>query len=237
MTTLPRPFSFPPDPSGPKSDSILRKSEELRALLVGKDPLELAWRTGSVFTGINSAAQAGTAPHPHLETGWFELEVWSRPVRVSFPTYQAYDSATQQTISPFTAALLLYYFTTADGTPPTGRWVAFSDLPDGRFYNQAFQGYTGAELARHFKTDLTAFLGQAEKAGGIPQPGAPGDAAFYFQALPRISLMVVCWQGDEDFPSNFQVLFDASAPHYLPTDGYAILGSNLTGRIIGKKHP
>jgi hypothetical protein len=43
----------------------------------------------------------------------------------------------------------------------------------------------------------------------------------------------VYWQGDEDFDASCQVLFDASARHYLPTDAYAILGSTLT-RMLKK---
>jgi hypothetical protein len=44
--------------------------------------------------------------------------------------------------------------------------------------------------------------------------------------------MVAYWLGDEDFPSTCQILFDAAAGHYLPSDAYAILGSTLTRRLI-----
>jgi hypothetical protein len=200
----------------------MRKSDELRTILRCKKPEDLARNTGTIFQPTS------------LENGIFQFEVWYRPVTLSFPELRSCDADTFQSISPITEALLLTYFSSADGAALAGRWIAFSDLPDGRFYNQAFQGYTGNELARHFKSDPQAFLLSAPKAGGILTQEAPGDAAFTFMALPRIPLMVVTWQGDEDFPSSFQVLFDASAPHYLPTDGYAILGSTLTRRIIGK---
>ncbi len=131
----------------------------------------------------------------------------------------------------FTQAMLLYYFHTADGTPLAGRWISFADLPDGRFYNQAFQGYTGGELQRHFKNDTEA-LGQAAlRSSGSLLPGAPGNLAFRFQALPRLPLILVIWEGDEDFPASYQFLFDAATAHYLPTDACAILGSTLTGRL------
>jgi Domain of unknown function (DUF3786) len=222
MTSAKPHFTFP---SGPNPDSILQKTNELRTLLSERDPADLALRTGSFFQRAEPMS------------GFFQLEVWSRPIVLSFPTFQACDAKSMQPISPFTQALILYYFTTADGTPLSGKWIAFSELPDGRFYNQAFQGYTGGELTRHFKSNTQAFLVQAEKAGGILLPQAPGDAAFHFQALPRMPLQVVFWQGDEDFPSSYQVLFDASAANYLPTDGCAILGSTLTGMLMGKKHP
>lgn len=221
MTGSPRKPIFP---SGPNSDSILRKSAELRALLDGKDPYDLARRTGSQYVAADSS------------TGSFHLAVWSRKITFSYPEWQALDGSTLEPISPFTQALLLYYFTTADGSALTGEWIAFSNLPDGRFYNQAFQGYTGGELARHFKSDREAFISAAQNAGGRLMADSPGDASFYFQALPRIPLLLIFWQGDEEFPSSYQVLFDASAPHYLPTDGFAILGSTVTNRLIAKQY-
>ena len=127
-------------------------------------------------------------------------------------------------------ALLLYYFVTADGIPLRGQWISFTELPDGKFYNQAFQGYTGQQIARTFEDHHQRFERAAESLGGVRQ--YHGDVSYSFQALPHVPLMVVYWAGDEDFPSNFQILFDATASHYLPTDAYAILGSTLTRRLI-----
>jgi hypothetical protein len=42
----------------------------------------------------------------------------------------------------------------------------------------------------------------------------------------------VYWQGDEDFPSTCQLLFDASVSRCLPTDACAVLGSALTRMLI-----
>jgi hypothetical protein len=127
-------------------------------------------------------------------------------------------------------ALLLYYFTTADASPLTGRWISFAELPDGRIYNQAFQGYSGDLLARQFGTDLPAF----ERASRCLAGGhlSYGDSAFVFLALPRVSLSAVLWHGDEEFPASCKVLFDSSVIHYLPTDVCAILGSLLTGKLL-----
>jgi len=128
------------------------------------------------------------------------------------------------------AGALLYYFSLADGCRLAHTWISFADLPDGRFYNQAFQGYTGKELAQAFQNDLAAFERAAVSLNG--ERVALGGAAFAFQALPRAPLCAVYWPGDEDFPASAQALFDAAASHYLTTDAYAILGSTLTRRLI-----
>jgi hypothetical protein len=131
-------------------------------------------------------------------------------------------------------ALLLYYFTIADGFPLSKEWISFADLPDGRFYNQAFHGYTGKELAQAYKNDLFTFERAALSLSG--ERAGLGDASFVFHALPRAPLCVVFWKGDEEFSSSAQILFDAAASHYLTTDSYAILGSTLTHRLIAIKN-
>ena len=127
-----------------------------------------------------------------------------------------------------TQAMLAYYFHTSDGTPIRGEWIAFSELPDGQFYASAFQGYTGSKLARTFGDKIDLFARQ-RPSNGRAQPF--GDAAFAFQALPRVPVAVVCWLGDEDFPSSYSILFDDSIHHHLPTDACAILGSMLTAKL------
>jgi hypothetical protein len=126
--------------------------------------------------------------------------------------------------------VLAYYFHTSDGAQLTGEWVSFADLPDGRMYNQAFQGYTGNEVVKVFGLDVEAFKSACEKSGGVATP--LGDAAYIFYALPRLPMAVNYWCGDEDFPSTCKILFDRATSHYLPTDVCAILGSMLKSKIL-----
>jgi hypothetical protein len=207
-----------PDPSA----RLAPRMEALRASLVGIEPAVLAERTGS--------ERDGNVLHLHL---------WGKPVSLALPGFTALDASTLQPLRPDQEMLLLYYFSAAAGnaagTAETGQWTSFADLPDGRFYNQAFQGYTGHELAKAFGPDQAAFERAASSLDGRPYP--LGDAAFLFHVLPRVALLVIFWQGEDsedtvDFPPSFQILFDSSASHYLPTDACAILGSSLTRRLI-----
>ncbi len=127
-------------------------------------------------------------------------------------------------------SLILTYLYTADGTPPIDRWLGFRELPNGLFYAQAFQSYTGAELVREIKGDIEAFKRASEKLQGVALP--VGNAGYAFRVLPRLKLAVIMWAGDDEFPSQAQVLFQESAPRYLITDGLAIVGSMLIGQIV-----
>ena len=126
-------------------------------------------------------------------------------------------------------SLILTYLHLSDGTPPLDRWVGFRELPNGLFYAQAFQGYTGAALVRDLNGDVAAFRQASENLEG--EALAFGDTGYAFQVLPHMKLAVVMWSGDDEFPAQAQVLFQESASHYLVTEGLAIVGSLLIGQI------
>lgn len=195
---------------------------ELRQALYGLAPEAVAERSGALFT-------PGQDGH-----GLFRLSLWGRMAQLTYPEYDVSRISTAdgqaESASPLESAFLLYYFATADGTPLENRWIAFSELADGRFYTQAFEGYTAKELARCFGEDLSAF---EQAAGALAGRRIPlGDAGFSFEALPHVPLAAVFWRGDEDFPSTCSLLFDASVNHYLPTDACAVLGSTFTRMLI-----
>jgi hypothetical protein len=198
----------------------------LRQALQSVDPLDLEARTGAKYlTGPDGVRK-------------FCFKLWGSEVHLKLPEFEMCYAGSGQTLPSAVQAMVFYYFNVADGAPYENRWISFSELPDGRFYEQAFRGYTGIELRRAFGDDRAALENTALAIGGAvwEAPNYPiGDLAFRFQALPRLPLLVACWFGDEDFPASFQLLFDASASHYLTTDACAILGSMLTHKLISAR--
>ena len=162
--------------------------------------------------------------------GHLRLALLGKDYIVSIPGFQVRTARDGKEASSFTSSLILTYLANADGTPPSGTWIGFRDLPDGMFYVQAFQGYSGGRLVRELRGGLEAFRRAAEALGGRRLD--LGSASYAFEALPQVHLALVYWEGDEEFPAQSQVLFDATATHYLPTDGLAILGSQLVGMLL-----
>ncbi len=115
-------------------------------------------------------------------------------------------------------------------TSPVGKYVSFADLPGGRMYAQAFQGYSGDEIVKKFGEKILIFKEACEHQHGLIDNLA--DAAYTFDVLPRIKIQVIYWLGDEDFPSSCKILFDAGVTHYVPIDACAIIGSNLVRQLI-----
>jgi hypothetical protein len=195
-------------------ESMLAQLEALRAGIQTRSPLLVAERSG--------AELQGEALH---------LSYWGERVRLGWPGLEANWAETGQSLSTFDRAMLVYYLHQADGAPPAGRWIGFRELPHGAFYHQAFQGYSGRRLAGIFGQDPSAF-DQACRALGGERLSGLAEHAWAFQPLPRLLLAAALWPGDEDFPAQASVLFDASSPHYLVTDGLALLGSGLASRLV-----
>ncbi len=235
MTT---PTRFPFKQVGHAGPALESRVDELRGRLSLVPPTLLAERTGAFYIETGQSQ------------GEFHLALLDAPVIFTYPDFQAFartakspdfsqsretldsaeSKASHDSLPVFKQALLVYYFLHSDGAPPAEKWISFADLPDGRIYSSAFQGYTGDLLARTFLLDLNAFRVACQKTEGVPITF--GDAAYRFHALPHMDLLLVYHLGDEDFPSTCNLLFDANAGHYLPAEACAILGSSLTQKVL-----
>ena len=197
-------------------DNLAPKVVQLREELARLDPRALAERSGATFDAQQQTIQ---------------VELWGKPYTLVHPELVARD-ATGAEISTDKQVLLLMYLHTADGTPLAHKWLAYRELPGGMFYANAFHGYAELRLAQAFNGDVERFRTAAVGLKGSKLTF--GDASFEFVALPHILVAAVYWLGDEDFPPNASILFDAAASHYLPTDAVGALGSQLVSRLIGK---
>lgn len=212
------PTRFPFKQVGHAGPALESRVDELRGRLSLVLPTLLAGRTGAAYIELEQGR------------GEFHFTFLGASIVLTHPDFHAIVASTDAHLPAFKQALLLYYFSQSDGTPPAENWISFADLPEGRVYSTAFQGYTGDELAKTFRMDMDAFCAACQNAGGSPV--SFGDAAYRFSAFPRMNLLVVYHLGDEDFPSTCKLLFDASASHYLPAEACAILGSMLIQKIL-----
>jgi hypothetical protein len=195
-------------------ESMLRQLDVLRSEIQAVQPGRLAVDCGAT-----------------LEDQQIRLTYWGHPVGISWPELRAWKLSDDSECSIYDAGMLLYYLRQADGTPMADRWIGYRELPGGSFYSQAFQGYSGDRLARAFGDKPDTYARAAHSLDGISLPDLPG-VAFAFLPLPRIRLASILYPGDDEFPARASVLFDASAGHYMTTDGLALLGAGLVGRLL-----
>lgn len=132
--------------------------------------------------------------------------------------------------------LLLHYLLAGPAEHVAGDdWVAYREIPGAGFYFGAFVRRAIDPLKKAFGPDPAAFAAAAGRLGGAAVP--LGDAAFEFQALPRVPLRLVLYAGDEEFPPEAAVLFRRDVGAILPPEDIAWLAGMTVYRLIALARP
>ena len=127
--------------------------------------------------------------------------------------------------------LLCHYLLHASGQGPTGELITFRQIPDGHFYFDAFQRRARDPFLATFGSQPERFRRCAEALGA--KAVSAGDVGMCFQVLPRIAIQLVLWHGDDEFPPEASILFDAGIRHNLAAEDIAVLSGMLVYRLMG----
>jgi hypothetical protein len=128
------------------------------------------------------------------------------------------------------ALVLVIYLLRAREIPLAGRQCTEKELPGGETFFRGPHELARRPIIKHFGRNPKAFHGAAEALGG--QHLDFGDAAFRFQALPRVPLDYILWAEDEEFPARLTIAFDPTASEHLPLDVIWALVNLTTRRIV-----
>ncbi len=192
------------------NDAALEKAlEEMKDIV----PYAVASKSGCDFDG-----------------GRFRIPFFNRVFLVSHPDVGVDEEGSGAKVPQYIEIILLHYLLQADGTALADQWIAYRQLPGANLFERRFQQMAMIPLRRIFGDDVEAFRRAGEAVGGDPM-SRTGDAAFRFRALPRVPMGCIFYQGEEGIPSSINLLFDASAPNYLPTEDLSLLGVYLVGAL------
>ena len=131
--------------------------------------------------------------------------------------------------------LLLHYLNGAwnsGGPQITGEWVAFQDVPDGKFYLGAFQKRARDPLVRTFSSNPELMVSTAVRAYGA-HPSDFGDHSVVIKALPLVRVALVLWEGDDEFPPEGNILFDKNITKIFSAEDIAWLAGLAVYPLIG----
>jgi Domain of unknown function (DUF3786) len=159
----------------------------------------------------------------------------NQEVRVSWPELKVLAGSTGDEMPIQQQILLLHYLHGAwasQGPKPTGEWISFQEIPDGRFYLDAFHRRAKNPLVQSFgeKPELLVMLAkQLYRA----QSSNQGDASVLVQAFPLLTVTLILWKGDEDFPPEGNILFDSNIIEILSAEDVAWLSGMVVYPLIG----
>lgn len=133
--------------------------------------------------------------------------------------------------NPWDAILIYNYLASPGEAPVTGTWVSFQSLPNSVSKTKTLERLQH-ELAEDFAGRLALLIQRAEDLGGRPvQVGEDADVALLFEPLPRVPILLLYWEPEEDFPAQARFLFDSSVGAYLDLESLLFLVEGLIERL------
>jgi hypothetical protein len=125
------------------------------------------------------------------------------------------DSEKFEPLDLFSSTIILSFLLNADGTPLSGEWILYRELPGGLFYATTIPGVL-QPLVKKYENGGGEFLEKLLEIGGEINKNFKFSGIIYpFKKFP---VLFIIDEKDEEFDANVRVLFDSSASHYLKTD-------------------
>ncbi|MGD2272712.1 MAG: DUF3786 domain-containing protein [Desulfobacterales bacterium] len=155
----------------------------------------------------------------------------NRIYRVAYPEFDFVDEAEADKDVPLQEQVLILHYLMAEGAPkPAGKWVAYREIPGAQFYFSAFAKRAIEPLKNTFGRNPSSLQQAARQLEGVAVK--TGDAGFEFQIFPKVPLQLILWVGDDEFPSEANILFDETIREFLSPEDVAWMAGMLVYRLI-----
>jgi len=128
--------------------------------------------------------------------------------------------------------LCRYVLLSPPSVPTGGDWASFKDFRDAAPLVASFANTVERALARAFAGRADALRRVAARLGGQAPPDSfSHDVAIAIPALPKVPLLLLFTDTDDEFPAACSVLFERRAAAYLDMECLAMLGMQLARRL------
>jgi hypothetical protein len=170
------------------------------------DPSDVCARTGSEFND---------------DTGLYHVMLCSHPVDVD-PVAQEMAGRSPEAdvmlsgLGYFAKLSILSYLVNAKDLPLSGDFVKLLDLTGNEAYSSGSHALPVGGLAGRYGADKSGFESVYRRIGG--EPAEYGDAAMRIEVLGGIAVLVILWEGDDEFPARADLLVDRTSGQQVPLD-------------------
>ena len=116
----------------------------------------------------------------------------------------------------FSVLPALWYLNKARDIPPSGNLVNPREIKGGQIFTQGSYILPLDRIIENYGSSARGFL---EKGGTLGSEQLEyGDASLRLLPFPRIPVVFILWEGDQEFPARADILFDETCSLHLPTD-------------------
>ncbi len=158
-----------------------------------------------------------------------------RDINISWPEMEVSYTDSADEIPIQQQVLLLHYLNGACNAAAGGcrdEWISFQDLPEGRFYMDAFIKRAKDPLVATFGADPKKMAELALRIYNA-STGSFGDCSIIVQALPLVPVVLVLWEGDDEFAPDGNILFDRRISDILTAEDIAWLAGMVVYPLAG----
>ncbi len=135
------------------------------------------------------------------------------------------DSSNRQPHLSVSVILCKYLLMCPMIEPLEGNWMSYKDFRNAAPLIQAFYNTVTQPIAKTFSSRLAELEVAGKKIGGYPPEDEYAyDLAMQFDALPKVPILLLFNDKDDEFPAQCSVLFEKRAEKYLDMECLAMVG-------------
>jgi hypothetical protein len=154
-----------------------------------------------------------------------KMRVFGKDMLLNTACFSLKNAADGKDAKPADRLLALHYLRCELPVKPAGELISFRDFSGGQFYYQPFLARTVIPLAGRFGNDLEQLKKNLGRFDWTPLN--LGDFAAEIHALGALSVTLIYRLGDDEFPAEAEVLFDASAKRIFEAEDAAVTAGRI----------
>lgn len=142
------------------------------------------------------------------------------------------DNARLDTVG---SILVVRYLLTKGDEPLRNAWVPYRDFKDGARFASYIKANIEDRLAKAFAGKKELLKERIQAINGVMyRSESRPDVAAALYPFPKVPLLLLFWDKDDEFDASLQFLFDRSAESYLDLEALAVLLEYTCQKLIGE---
>jgi len=146
----------------------------------------------------------------------FGMDLSVAPENKSIYSEAPYADLLLNRLGYFSRLSIPLYLISAMDIPLTGRLVQPGNVKGGDIFFRGSHVLPLDKLALKYGNDKAGFLKRGTDLGGMQMNY--GDASVKLFPFPRLPVVIILWQEDDEFPPRVDILFDSTCEFHLALD-------------------
>jgi hypothetical protein len=165
-------------------------------------------------------------------TKTFSLRLVGGDFLIDWPEFEIRDGEGNVVGDESIRVLVLRYLCGGSWAERGGGQLSYHEIPWGEVYFKNFEGRCIQRIERTFGKDVRAFSAIFEKFKELNgEKIADKECGWRFEFLTGLFMSVIIWEGDDEFPSKAQILFDDNVPAAFSAEDIAVLGDIVITKL------